>query len=271
MKITLSNLHTHSTFCDGKNTPEEIVLAAIDKGFSSIGFSGHGYTPYDLRYCMKDTEGYIVEIERLKQKYGGKIKILLGTEEDIFAPVDRKRYDYIISSSHYYCVDGRYYPIDSSYDYFKACLEAFNYDAVRMAEVYYGRFYDYLKARKPDIIGHFDLITKFDEIGESLFLENEKYRNVAEGYALKIAELGCMFEVNTGAITRGFRKTPYPSEHLLHVLKKQDAKLILTSDSHSIETLDGAFEETLAYLYDLGFKYVYAPGDGGFVPYRLKQ
>lgn len=52
----LANFHTHSTFCDGKNTPEEIVLAALEKGFVSIGFSSHGYTPYDLRYCMKDTE-----------------------------------------------------------------------------------------------------------------------------------------------------------------------------------------------------------------------
>lgn len=41
----LANFHTHSTFCDGKNTPEEIVLAALEKGFVSIGFSSHGYTP----------------------------------------------------------------------------------------------------------------------------------------------------------------------------------------------------------------------------------
>ena len=62
----LANYHTHTSFCDGKNTPEEIVLYAIEKGFTSIGFSGHGYTPFDLRYCMKDTEGYIKEISRLK-------------------------------------------------------------------------------------------------------------------------------------------------------------------------------------------------------------
>ncbi len=37
----LANYHTHTTYCDGKNTPEEIVLCAIEKGFTSIGFSGH--------------------------------------------------------------------------------------------------------------------------------------------------------------------------------------------------------------------------------------
>ena len=267
----LSNLHTHSTFCDGKSTPEEIVRHAIDKGFSSIGFSGHGYTPFDLRYCMKDTEGYIAEIERLKEKYRGRIMILLGVEEDAFAPVDRKRFDYIIGSSHYYCIDGKYYPIDSSYEYFKKCLEAFDYDAVRMAEVYYGSFYEYIRERKPDIIGHFDLITKFDEMGESRFFENAKYREIAENYALKVAELGCMFEVNTGAITRGMRTTPYPSAHLLHLLKKQGARLVLSSDSHVKDTIDGSFDETLDYLYDLGFGQIYLPEEEGFQPYNLKK
>ena len=44
----IANYHTHTTFCDGQNTAEEVVLSAIDKGFSSIGFSGHGTTPFDL-------------------------------------------------------------------------------------------------------------------------------------------------------------------------------------------------------------------------------
>ena len=82
--IMLSNFHTHTSFCDGENTPEEVVLSAIEKGFSSIGFSSHGYTEFDLRYCLKDTKGYITEINRLKEKYRNKIEIYLGVEEDAF-------------------------------------------------------------------------------------------------------------------------------------------------------------------------------------------
>ena len=271
MKNILSNLHTHSTFCDGNNTPEEIVLSAIDKGFSSIGFSGHGYTPYDLRYCMKNTDGYIAEIRRLKEKYRGKIKVLLGIEEDAFAPVRREDFDYIIGSSHYYYKDGTYLPIDSSYDHFKKCLEAFEYDVITMAEQYFNSFCDYIQRRKPDIIGHFDLITKFDELDRSLFLENREYRAIAEKYLLKAVECGCIFEVNTGAITRGLRKSPYPSRHLLHIMKDLDVKLMLSSDSHVVDTLDGAFEETCDYLYNSGFRYVYVPSDEGFIPCQLKS
>ena len=264
-----SNLHTHSTFCDGKNTPEEIVLAAIDKGFSSIGISGHGYTDFDLRYCVKDVTGYQNEIKRLKEKYKDKIEIYLGIEEDAYAKANRSDYDYIIGSSHYYEVNGEYYAIDSSPDHFKKCLEVFNYDVTRMAEDYYSKFSDYIKSRRPDIIGHFDLITKFDEMGESLFLKNESYNKTVEKYIETVADTGCIFEVNTGAISRGYRSAPYPARNLLHILNAHNAKLVLSSDSHSADTLDFGFDEAKLLLRDIGFKQIYNLYGGKFVAEEL--
>ena len=265
MKKSLSNFHTHTTFCDGKSTPEEIVVAAIENGFSSIGFSGHGYTPFDLRYCMKDTEGYRSLVMELREKYKDSVEVYLGVEEDAFSPLCREKFDYIIGSSHYYVVDGKYLPIDSSSAHFKACLEAFGYDTKRMAEQYYKSFCDYINKRKPDIIGHFDLITKFDEEGESLFLENKDYNDIAEKYLLAAVKSGCIFEVNTGAISRGIRKTVYPAENLLYLLKKEDARIILSSDSHQKETLSFYFDETGRYLYDMGFRSVCTLFGGKFI------
>ena len=40
-KMTLQNLHTHTVFSDGKNTPEEMVLGAVRAGCTSLGFSEH--------------------------------------------------------------------------------------------------------------------------------------------------------------------------------------------------------------------------------------
>ncbi len=265
----LANFHTHSVFCDGKNTPEEIVLAAIEKGFSAIGFSGHGYTPFDLTYCMKDTDGYTQEINRLKEKYKGKIQICLGVEEDAFSPVDRQKFDYVIGSSHYLYSDGKYLTVDSSPAQFGECLEAFSGDPEHLAEAYYGAFCDYIQKRKPDIIGHFDLITKFDELGDSLFLKNPKYNAIAERAAVEAAKSGCIFEVNTGAITRGLRSSAYPAENILFVLKKEDARIILSSDSHEIAALDAYFEETKRYLYDIGFRHTYTLWNGEFVKYSI--
>jgi histidinol-phosphatase (PHP family) len=260
----LQNLHTHSTFCDGKNTPEEIVLSAIEKKFDSIGFSGHAYTPYDLRYCMKDTEGYEKEILQLKEKYAKEIRIFLGTEEDAFAPVRRERYDYIIGSCHYLFHEGEYLPIDSSPEHFDRCLAACGEDLALLAERYYGAFCGYIRDRRPDIIGHFDLITKYDEFGKHSLLADARYRAVAEKYLLEAAKAKCIFEVNTGAISRGLRTAPYPSAHLLHILKKENAAIALTADSHKAETIDGGFAETRRYLYDLGFRSLYMLTSEGF-------
>ncbi len=260
----LANYHTHTTYCDGKNTPEEIVLYAIEKGFKSLGFSGHGFTPFDLRYCMKDTEGYIKEISALKRKYGDKIQIYCGIEEDAFSFVNRESFDYIIGSSHYFNIDGQYYPVDSDYDYFKKGLEAFNCDVIKLADAYYSAFVGYIKKRKPDIVGHFDLITKFDEIDVQRFLNNPEYSALAEKYIKKAAENDVIFEVNTGAISRGLRKTPYPAENLLYVLKEKECKLILSSDSHSAETLSFNFEETEKLLRYIGFDSVYELDGGAF-------
>ena len=259
-----TNYHTHTTYCDGENTPEEIVLHAIENGFSSIGFSGHGYTPFDLRYCMKDTQSYIKEITELKKKYADKIEIYCGIEEDAFSIVERENFDYIIGSSHYFNIDGKYYPIDSNYDYFKKCLEAFDNDALKLAEVYYSTFVGYINKRKPDIVGHFDLITKFDEVDEQRFLNNPEYLKIAKKYLQKAAENDVIFEVNTGAIARGIRKTPYFGEELLYILKEQGGKVILSSDSHSVETLNFYFEEAEKLLRDVGFDCVYELHQGIF-------
>jgi predicted metal-dependent phosphoesterase TrpH len=60
--MIFTDLHVHTTFSDGKNTPEEVVLSAIDMGFDAIGFSGHGYTDFDLTYCMKDMNRLILDL-----------------------------------------------------------------------------------------------------------------------------------------------------------------------------------------------------------------
>lgn len=265
----LTNFHTHTVFCDGKNTPEEMVKSAIDKGFLAIGFSEHGYTDYDLRYCLKNTVGYINEILRLKEKYKKDIQVYLGVEEDAFCPANRSKFDYIIGSAHYICADNNFLPVDSTFDGFKKCLHIFEGDILRFAESYYSHFCEYINKRKPDIIGHFDLITKFDELEASLFLDNAEYNKIAEKYIVEAAKSDCIFEVNTGAISRGFRTSFYPATNLLYILKKLNARLILSSDSHSADTLDFGFDDAKNLLRDIGFSELFTLYNGEFIKYNI--
>lgn len=264
----LSNLHTHTTFSDGKNTPEEVVLAAIERGFVSIGFSDHSFTGFDTSYCISDNEGYISTINDLKEKYKNDIQIYLGIEEDAHAPLKHPHYDYVIGSSHYCLVDGVYYPVDSL-EGFTKLQTIFSNDPSEMAEAYYNNFTTYILKYKPNIVGHFDLLTKYDELNTPYFLGNENYNKIAEGYLNKIVSYGGIFEVNTGAISRGYRKTPYPANNLLRIIKENGASVILSADSHDANSIDCSFDDSKAILRDIGFTHAVCLYNGEFVKYRI--
>ena len=181
----------------------------------------------------------------------------------MYAPVHRQDYDYIIGSAHYVHIDGEYYSVDSGADYRDRAIAACDGDPVTFAEIYYRDFCDYIRNRKPDIIGHFDLITKYDETAQAVLLSEPGYWIVAEKYLKLALEADVLFEVNTGAMARGVRTQPYPHTRLLSILQKAGGRVILSSDSHSAETLDFAFTETKALLRDAGFTHSYTLGESG--------
>lgn len=265
----LSNFHTHCILCDGKDTPKDIVERAIERGFSALGFSSHAYIDFDTSYCVKDEGEYIRQIAALKEEYKDKIELYVGAEEDAFCLTRRERFDYLIGSLHYVRSPRGVLPIDLSEEGMKECLSAFDNNAVAMAEAYYKDFCAYIHTRCPDIVGHFDLITKYDERGASQFLENPSYNALAERYAAHAAEAGCVFEINTGAMARGLRTAPYPALNLIHVLKKNGARFILSSDSHAKETLDFGFAEAKALLREAGVREAVTIKDGAFVAYKI--
>ena len=262
----LSNFHTHTDFCDGKSTIDEIVLKAIEKGFDAIGFSGHAYTDFDNSYCMQDTAGYIMEVRAASEKYKNKIQVYLGTEEDIFGEADRGLYDYIIGSSHYIKKDGQFYDVDGSYETLKTCINAFGGDTIAYAEAYFNTFCQYILRRKPDIVGHFDLIEKFNS-NKTLFDTNsDEYKEIVREAVKVIAENcpGQIFEVNTGAMYRLKNDLIYPSSYIMECIKEYGMNVTINSDSHCVNSLDFGFETALNYCRNHGFKSVYMLKNGIF-------
>ena len=140
----------------------------------------------------------------------------------------------------------------------------------KLADTYYRDFCSYIKARKPDIVGHFDLITKFDELDAPKFFANPEYISLSEKYMHNALSNDVIFEVNTGAIFRGFRTNPYPHTNLLHIIKSCGGKVTLSSDSHSADTLDFWFDEARKMLKDIGFEYTYVLYDNEFKKDYLK-
>ena len=100
--MILSNYHTHTKYCDGKNTVDEMVQKAIELGYTSLGFSGHVYAYFANAWCMtkQGTVNYINDVAAAREKYKDKINIYCGIEQDYFAMDDGHKYDYVIGSVH---------------------------------------------------------------------------------------------------------------------------------------------------------------------------
>ena len=268
--MILSDVHTHSLYCDGKDSLEDMILSAIGKGFEVIGLSGHAYTPIDTSYCIRDTDNYFAEARRLAEKYKDKIKVLVGLEADLYSMIDRKRTDYIIVSVYYLEKRGAYYALDCSAEGFGHCVTAaYGGDALALAEDYFQSVVLMQDVLKPDIIGHFDLIAKYND-GRAFFDENDKRYVDSACAALDILlQKGCVLEMNTGAVSRGVKKTAYPSDFILKRIKEKGSTVLLSSDAHSAAAVGFGFENCLHRLESLGFSDVFVFTDKGLIRERI--
>lgn len=239
-----ADLHVHTTFCDGKSTAEEVVLSAIEKRFSVLGFSGHAPMPFETDWCMKEESAarYRTEIARLKEKYHDKIRIYCGVEQDYFSESPTDVYDFVIGSVHYVKKDGCYLPVDETREILSAAVEKhYGGDYYTFAEDYYALTQDVVQHTGADIIGHFDLITKFNE-GDSLFdTRHPRYVAAWQSAAAALLPSGIPFELNTGAMSRGYRAAPYPAGDILVYLAEHGGCAVLSSDSHRADTLGFGF------------------------------
>ena len=73
-----------------------------------------------------------------------------------------------------------------------------------------------------------------------------------------------LFEVNTGAISRGYRSIPYPQIEFLKEFKECGFGAVITSDCHDKNFLDCQFNEARELLISAGFKSIFILTKDGF-------
>lgn len=268
-------LHTHSNLCDGKNTLEEMVLSAIEKGFDSIGFSGHSFMDIYAEFSMDQEKiaRYKREISRLQEVYGHRIRIYCGLEKDNYTPVSTEGFDYLLGSVHVMRYKDQLVFIDWSLDRTRDAIEnIFGGDGVAYAQAYFDALADLPNYGSFDILAHFDLLTKFCEQDPSLIdTQCDAYRQAATRAAEALVGKVTYFEVNTGAISRGYRTTPYPDPYIIGQMYRLGFKAIISSDCHDRNDLDCGYEEAKRLLKEAGYTEHYVLKDEGFVAIPLED
>ena len=262
------NLHTHTSFCDGDNEAETTVLKALEIGFTSIGFSGHSHCDYIKSRSSMTPEGTIAykkEIARLKNKYAGQIDIFCGLEFDQYSDDDRLGYDYIIGANHYLKIGNEFVGFDRNAQTVQEIIDRyFGGDGLKFAKEYYRQLAELPQYGKFDIVGHFDLISKNCEITQLFDEEDKEYKKYALDCFYALKEKISVFEINTGAMARGYRKTPYPRPFILQEMAKAGVGIILGSDCHNNEFLSYGFNTAIEFCKACGVKELQIYTKGGF-------
>ena len=241
-----ADYHMHTIYCDGSNAAEEMVLAAIDRGLTEVGISGHSHTAFDESYCMQkaDIPRYIAELRYLRAKYFDKIHVLCGVEQDYYSAYPTDEFDYVIGSVHYVKAGEAYLPVDESAEILRDAVDRyFDGDAYALCERYFATVADVARKTGCDIIGHFDLITKFIERDPLFDTRHPRYVAAWQSAVDTLLPYDIPFEINTGAISRGYRSEPYPSREIIAYIREKGGRFILSSDAHSKENIGYGFEE----------------------------
>ncbi len=275
-----NTVHTHTTLCDGRHTPARMAAAALRQGFCTLGFSGHSPLP-GQDWCMPAARLplYRAEVARLQKKYAGRLEILCGIEWDAcsFAllqpakpggsPVLGSKYapqnwDYWIGSVHLLPgpQSGRLLSVDWGPDF--AALVAEYASGQALVQDYY-RTLAALAAKKPDIIGHFDLIRKLNGGGRAFDEASAGYRSAALRALAAADPAASLIEINTGAMARGFLAEPYPAQFLLRAWRARGGRVVLTADAHSANALRYAFTAAAGWAKSAGYTEVWVQRAAG--------
>ena len=273
----LQNLHTHSTFCDGKNSLSEMAERAVELGFDSIGFSMHSYMPFSdyFKHTKEEAEEngrrYRAEAYRLKALYEGQLDIFVGEEVEMFSTVDKSLYDYLIGSVHYLKIGDTHVGFDRDVPTVERIVNTyFDGDGMAFARAYYATLAELPEHNDFDIIGHFDIHAKLNESLHMFDESSDEYLSLA--FAALDALKGKIpyAEINTGAIARGYRTVPYPILPILKEMKRMGFGILFSSDCHNKEHFDCYYKEAGELAKAAGFREYYVLKKGGFVPMPLE-
>ena len=258
------NFHTHCSYCHGEGEPEDYVLAAIKKGFPAIGFSPHAPMPFstDWHVEIAKYQDYVATINALKGKYNYRIEIYCGIELDWYPEHNTDSQlldvvDYHIGSVHYLSPfpNGDHFLCDYSQEVFIEGLNrVYNGDVEKLVDDYYSRLELMIVERRPDIIGHLELVGKFNQ-GNKFFNPNQQWyiERIAKVLDL-IRKTGAIVEVNTRSMYKGLVIEPCPSLATIKMCFERGIPVTISADAHSPKEIDAGMEQTAKELLKIGYQ-----------------
>lgn len=259
------NFHTHSFWCDGKNTTEDFVLFAIEEGFKQIGFSSHAPMPYNLHWTLMSHDrllSYVSDVRKLADKYTN-IDILCGLEADFIQDITRPfaelteeyKLDYIIGAVHLVRVrncDELFFIDGNKEDYYSYMAKNLKNNGKKACLFYYEQIMQMIETQKFHILAHLDKIKMNN--ANKYFKEEEHWYQDIIGEVLKlIKNKGIILEVNTRGFYKGKINDFFPSKWIITEAANMGIPLLVQSDAHKVQELKGGMKEGYDFLKEISY------------------
>ena len=268
-----TDYHVHTEFSDDSNYPmEQVIKDAITKGFDELCFTDHvdygikkdwdepgemiyrkggAGEPDQMPVANVDYPVYYKTFQKMKELYQDNISLKFGLEfgmqahtvekyEKLFS---RYPFDFIILSVHE-IEDKEFW--DQG---FQNGMTQQEYNERYYEEMLYlvQNYHNY------SVLGHMDLITRYDKAGVYPF---EKLKPILTKILKTVIADEKGIEVNTSSHRYGLKDLT-PSRDILKLYKELGGKIItIGSDSHKPEHLGAFVDETKEELKALGFEYI---------------
>jgi histidinol-phosphatase (PHP family) len=194
----------------------------------------------------------------LRAKYADKIHILIGFEGEWIRPsykdlieelASNPNIDYFIGSVHHV----HEIPIDYDTALYTKARKAAGGTDERLFNDYFDSQYEMLKALKPKVVGHFDLIRLFSEEPNRDLREMKGVWEKVVRNLKVIVQQGGLIEINSSALRKGL-KEPYPTKSICEEYLQMGGKLTLGDDSHGVAQVGTNFGRVFRYLEGLEVK-----------------
>jgi histidinol-phosphatase (PHP family) len=253
-------------FCrHAKGQLSAVVQAAIERGFTTYGLSEHAprfevahlypeetdLTPTHLRDMFAR---YVQTAVELRDRHAKELEILIGFETEALPVADwadrmgelraSGPFDYIVGSVH--SIGDTWIDLNAETSE-RAARALGGWEALRCR--YFEKLASLVTALKPEVVGHVDLIRRF-EPPEFQFSTEALAR--AQEVLEAVLAVGAAIEVNAAPARRGFGPV-YPGPQILRRACEMRVPVTLGDDSHGPDAVGVGLEACLSAIARAGY------------------
>ena len=260
--------HTHSTFCDGKASMEDVCLKALELNMSALAFTSHAPVPFDNDFSLNFEQlmDYRCEFDRLNALYGKQINLLIGVEAD-YIPGETVSFnewrrilnlDFVVGSVHLVknSQNNQKWFIDGAAENYVSGLKDIYQNDIQIAVGdYYNQVCEMIATQKPDIVGHIDKV-KMNNLDRFFQTTDLWYVDLLEKTLNVAKEFNSILEINSRGIYRSKYHECFPHTTCIQRCLDLGIPLTLASDTHHPDEFEQGFNLSLDIAVNAGVKMV---------------